>query len=244
MKNEETFNNEDYNSAYPDGIQFNYWNLARNQYIYNKMSKLNTKNNILDIGCGRGIIVDFLRERNLNCYGVELGKSKPITEKIEKYIFPETDVFALSKDFSDSIETIMFLDVLEHIEEPEKFLEKCINHFKNLKYIFLTLPARQELWTNYDDYYGHYLRYDYDSCKKLINQFSFQNVTIGYFFHLLYIPIALTRFFKINRTIKQVPPKTSIQKLFHRILGKIFYLDSLLIPKSIPGSSVSITIKI
>lgn len=243
MKNEEVFNREKYESAYPDGIQFNYWNSARNQYIYNQISKLSIKNNILDIGCGRGIVVDYLRERNLNCFGVELGKCTPITQNVKDFIFTGTDVFTLPNEFIHSIEVILLLDVLEHTEKPETFLETCINHFKNLKYIFITLPARKELWTNYDDFYGHYKRYDLESCKQLMNHFSFKDVTIGYFFHLLYFPIFITHLLKQKRVIQYIPPQKAIEKFFHKVLGKVFYMDSLIIPKSIPGSSISILIE-
>ena len=73
------FTQDKFESAYPLGIEFHYWTSARNQIIKHRIKKIYAaKRNILEIGCGKGIIVDYLRKSKINCWGIETAQCQPL----------------------------------------------------------------------------------------------------------------------------------------------------------------------
>jgi hypothetical protein len=63
------FDADKFREAYPDGIENNYWSVARNWIIE---AALPDKAHILEIGCGRGVVVSYLLSRGGNAWGSEL----------------------------------------------------------------------------------------------------------------------------------------------------------------------------
>ena len=58
------FENDDFDLAYPPGIEYHYWNLARNHIIEHQLNAITSSGiRILEIGCGKGIVVDYLRRK-------------------------------------------------------------------------------------------------------------------------------------------------------------------------------------
>ncbi|MBB28958.1 MAG: methyltransferase [Gemmatimonadetes bacterium] len=144
------FNADQYRSGYPDGIELNYWNSGRNHIIARKLNSFpKTPGRILDIGCGRGIVVSHLRKLGLDCWGCDLAQTVPIDNSVGNRLFVARDAFELEDEWRATVDTILLLDVIEHIREPEEFLARILEHFNNLRHMFITLPARQELWSNH-----------------------------------------------------------------------------------------------
>ena len=143
------FSNDQYEKIYDDTMQFHYWNLYRNNFILTQIKKFNL-DNILDVGSGRGIVTNYLYTKNITIQGVELGDTTSIIKGLVAPISFNTDVFTLDKNLP--ISTITLFDVIEHLEHPIDFINRLILHFNNLKTILITVPARQELWTNFDEF--------------------------------------------------------------------------------------------
>lgn len=230
------FSQEQFDAIYPEGIENHYWNHARNQIIYKFLRRHGLdRERILEIGCGKGIVVNFLRRRNIDCYGVELSPITPIPE-VAEYILTNTDAFSLTPAFTQKIKTVMILDVIEHIEDPGYFINSIMNTYPNVNRIVLTAPARQELWTNYDEFNGHFRRYKLKDLKDLTNS-KLHIENSGYFNHLLYpIFLLFAKIIKIRDTEIKAPSGGSI--ILHRLLSVILQLDASLFPKKIPGTSV------
>jgi 2-polyprenyl-3-methyl-5-hydroxy-6-metoxy-1,4-benzoquinol methylase len=152
------FTDDQLQRLYPDGIENHYLNHARNAIIHRflKKNRLHEKH-ILEIGSGRGVVVRYLNDRGLFCIGVEQAAVIPVTG-IDHVFYPQTDAFDLAAELKRTISVVMLLDVIEHIEEPTQFMEKITQYFPAMKYFLVTVPAGQELWTNYDEFNGHYRR--------------------------------------------------------------------------------------
>ena len=61
---------EQYAENYPPGIEHYFWNIARNAIIARALKRGRMDAwPLLDIGCGRGIVVEYLRSRGINCIG-------------------------------------------------------------------------------------------------------------------------------------------------------------------------------
>jgi len=114
---------------------------ARNKIILKLMQKLdiNNKTKILDVGCGRGDMLQLLfREGYTNLYGLDADSS--CTEKASKFgtIFnrPIEDLDKLLPE--QHFEVLICSHVLEHVSNPLFVLKLMVS--KVSKYVFLVVP--------------------------------------------------------------------------------------------------------
>lgn len=234
MKTE--YSEHQYHSNYPDGVGKHWWNLVRNNHIHRILSRIGGDDlRALEVGCGRGIVVGYLRERGVNCVGVELADVKPMPG-IAEYVRARTNALDLTAQERREYNTILLLDVIEHLPEPLPFIRNLLEAFPNLKHLVLTVPARQELWSNYDEYYGHYRRYSLEDLEDLSHPLGMEPMSKGYFFHGVY-PLALLGAKRgRDREINIASPR-GIGKWVHRLVSYALILDSKWVPGKVPGTS-------
>lgn len=92
-----------------------------------------------------------------------------------------------------SADTFMLLDVLEHIEDDEKFLMLLHKKLKVGGKVIVTVPAFQSLWSSEDDAAGHFRRYRIQEIKHLFSNCGFRIEFASYFMGFLYLPILMIR---------------------------------------------------
>lgn len=236
MKNT-AFTGEQYRSLYPDGSDGHYWVATRNKIInYFLHSTIKKSGRILEIGCGRGTVVKYLRSKGDDCWGCDLASVKPVDDAGDFCLYG-IDFSEINTEFRMSIETVLLLDVIEHIENDTFFLKRVKGAFPNLKNLLLTVPARKELWSNYDEYNGHYRRYDMESLTNVVREGGLSVISRSYFFHSLYIPAKLLSVFKKKRSTYISSP-TGLMLFLHRIISALFVLDFWLLPKKMIGTSI------
>jgi trans-aconitate methyltransferase len=177
------------------------WELARLEVVDQIIKDhFNAKNEltILDVGCGDTFFVEQLSERYNN--------SRFFAIDIE---FQEDDVAALNAKFSQkpihifttleemeqqqapkSVDIILLLDVIEHIEEDVAFLKMLLSkpYVTPKTKFFITVPAFQGLFMSHDVFLGHYRRYSNRTLNLAIQKANLQSKDIGYFFSSL-LPI-------------------------------------------------------
>ncbi len=230
------FSKEQFSAIYPDGVGRHYWNHSRNRVIRRFLERNRLQQSkILEIGCGRGVVLTHLISHHMDCTGVELGDALPLPG-CEGRIFTNQDAFLLPASVRESIETILLFDVIEHIENPGEFIEKIRTRYKNARYLVATVPARQELWTNYDEYNGHFRRFNLADMRTLVSN-PVQLKKAAYFYHVLYIPFWMFIRFSKNRSTSIKAP-AGPGKLFHNLLSLILQADYYLFPGWFPGTSV------
>lgn len=237
MNDNTGFNAEQYAALYPDGIENHYWNEARNKIIEKAVNNVNIKGGkILEIGCGKGIVVDYLNKHNFDTYGIELAKVAPMPIIANK-VQTGRDVQDLTTAECSQFTTVLLLDVIEHLPEPEVFLLQIKSQFPHLKTIVFTVPARQELFSNYDEFNGHFRRYDLAMMRQLADKIEAKRLWQTYFFHLLYWPARLTLCLFGKRKLYMNAP-SKFGKPIHRLLALCMYFDFLFFPKKWRGSSI------
>jgi SAM-dependent methyltransferase len=230
-----TFTSEEYANAYPEGIERHYWTLARNYHVARLLRRAPGSGGlVLDIGCGRGLTVEYLRGLGFDCRGFELS-DVAIPAHLQAHCASSSDAFALPEELRSRVGAILLLDVLEHLEDPAGFLDQCVTSFPALQSLVVTVPARMELWSNYDDYYGHKTRYDLPSLQALVAREGLKVAEIGYFFHALYPPLRLVNAFLGRREIRYSAPRLVF---VHRLLACGLAADSFL-PRRWYGSSIA-----
>jgi len=240
------FTAEQYAHPYPDGIQEHYWTFARNRIVARRLEQVlgpARSGRVLDIGCGRGITVDYLRQQGFDAWGCEVARPEPITRAVEPYLHLETDAFTLDDATRGSVGTILLLDVLEHLEDPTAFLLECRDRFTACTNVLVTLPARMELWSNYDEYYGHFKRFDRQSLDAMVPRDAFEVVRLNYFFRLLYPPARLLSALRRPRTTEVSAPEPG-RRWMHHLIGRVFDLEERVLPGKLAGTSLLAVLRV
>ena len=237
-----TFDTGQYALPYALGVEHHFWNVARNRIVERHVRKtlarqLNPQAIILDVGCGPGIVVDHLRHAGIDCHGVELGR--PVVRAgLEQIVQTGTDARDLPADLRSRTGTILLLDVVEHIEQPDEFIHGLRSAFPAVEHFIVTVPARMELWSNYDKFYGHFLRYDKPSLTALAERTELDVVVMKYFFAGLYPAMKLTLHRNNERPIETKPP-LGAGLWAHAAIGRAFALEERLpILGAVPGTSL------
>lgn len=232
------FNSVEFQNAYPDGINNHYWNKARNYIILGQLSSNDLKNKpVLEIGCGRGGVVAFLKNKGIDIFGIELAPCTPF-KNAENDILTGKDALEMDEAFREKYKTILLLDVIEHIENPVAFIKSLLAAYKNIEQILFTVPARSEIWSNYDEYYGHFRRYNLEMSEQVMNEINFNIKDNRYFFHSLYIPAKLLAKNKKDRNLKLNAPQGILSKTINSILAICFRIEYAILPKAWKGTSV------
>jgi len=230
------FNTDQFFNAYANGIQNSYWNLARNRIILKYLQKYRLTN-ILDVGCGRGIVTSYLFNSGLNITGIDPG-NVPRIEESELTIYYNINPLELPEALRVSVNTITLFDVIEHIKEPIPFIKGLTDKYPNLTHLVITIPARKELWTNFDDFYGHFRRYSLKDLKRETEDAGFELLYSRYFFHILYFLIYLNNKLKKQRKIGFNPPNGVLSIFLNRLMATLFYIETFLLPGKVIGSSI------
>jgi 2-polyprenyl-3-methyl-5-hydroxy-6-metoxy-1,4-benzoquinol methylase len=233
----EQFSEEQFSQIYPDGIEYHFWNHSRNKIILRFLKKSGKqKEQILEIGGGRGIVSRFLHENNFHITGIEKAKVAPVTGT-EGYFHASIDAFELPEDKRKNYTVILLCDVIEHIADPEEFLRKIMEFFPSLHTLVITVPACNELWSNYDEFNGHYRRYYMKDLKPLLPDLL-TLVQASYFDHLLYPVFYWYARVLHRRNTEIASPKGFITIATHKFLSWILQTDFLVFPSKWRGTSL------
>ncbi len=124
--------------------------------------------------------VDRYKKYTSKIYLYEPSKNflKNLRKKKSKKISIINKFFSIKKNKFD---TIVSLDVLEHIKDDKKQIRKYYNSLKKSGHLILIVPAFQFLYSNFDKDINHFRRYDKRNIKKLIKKLKFKIIKLDYF---------------------------------------------------------------
>ena len=143
----------------------------------------------------------------------------------------------MNNDFKNKYQTILLLDVIEHIENPTDFIQELLKQYSTVTHIIITVPARKEVWSGYDVFFGHYRRYNLAMVSELLKEIRFKPIRTKYFFHSLYLPGYLGALHILKRPVKVKTPKGAM-KVIHNLMAGFLYIDYLLFPDKFVGTSI------
>lgn len=135
-----------YDNLWSKRLKMNYLQLRRSlkilQYISGIMSH-NKKIKVLDLGCGDGRFTSFLGEF-VDTDAIELSEEAIKTAK-EKH--PHVNFFhgsALEFNFNpEKYDVVISQEVIEHIEDQNKYMEVCYKVLKKKGYLIMTTPNKK-----------------------------------------------------------------------------------------------------
>lgn len=231
------FDHERFDAIYPPGVERHYWNICRNRVIADRLRAAGAEGPMLEVGCGKGLVVAALRKRGFDITGVELAAVDVVPAAVG-HVTTGTDALRLEEGRRTAVRTILLLDVIEHIEDPVRFLADLRQAYPALRWMVLTVPARQEIFSNYDRFNRHFLRYDRSTLRRHVTSGKEERIRSAYFFHVLYPAARLLLSAKGERKPYFSVPAPGLSSLMHRVIAWCFFLEFRLLPRSWWGTSL------
>ena len=87
----------------------------------------------------------------------------------------------------------LLTDVLEHVENDEKFLKEIVSEADNNSVFFITVPALMSLWSGHDVYLKHFRRYTKLELRQLVEQSGLSVGSIRYTYSTVFLLAYLQR---------------------------------------------------
>jgi SAM-dependent methyltransferase len=138
---------------------------------------------ILDVGCGDGLFFPAL-QRFGDPYGIE-----PAVEALtpDGPWRPRIHAGPLDASFQPGhrFGLVLALDVIEHLDDPDGFMEHVRRVVEPGGWFVATVPAFRALWTAHDDLNQHVTRFRRAELVSLVAAHGFEVVHSRYFFVLL-----------------------------------------------------------
>ena len=232
------FVSEQFDETYPPGVEHYFWTFARNRIVLREIhaaaAEMGKPRHLLEIGCGRGVVLKFLRDHGIACAGVEPSPAV-LPGDLAPYVRIGVDCFQVPACERASYDGLLLLDVLEHIADPVGFLREVRAAYANARFLILTVPARAELWSNYDDHFGHFRRYTVEALTTELRSAGFAGVRARYLFRALYPVMLGINWLRGHRfTALRAPRNVAL----HRFMAQCFAVEDRVLPGWVPGTSV------
>jgi len=219
-----------------NNLEKSHWWFQARKKILTKLTekyyKYQPEAKVLDIGCGTGAILEQLKGLG-KVWGIEKDKlavdycrQKMPKANITQGIFPE-EVPA------EKFDLVTILDVLEHIADDEKALQKASEILKPAGVLIVTVPAYKFIWSSHDQVNQHYRRYTLTELKQKLKKTGLRIKKISYFNTILFLPIVIgkvaKRIFGSSKPTSHL--KDGLPPVFlNQILEMIFSLEKDLLP--------------
>lgn len=147
----------------------------------------------IDIGCGTGILREQIEAvTKWEIDGADLNMSALSRTQPGRGATYYYNVFDHRAELQQKYDVAFLFDVIEHIEPTTDFLQAVIRLIKPGGYLFINVPALEQLRSMYDDAAGHYRRYDRPMLRAEVERFGLSVKDIRYWAWSL-VPLLLAR---------------------------------------------------
>lgn len=196
---------------------------------------------VAEIGAGLGgtttALCDGTQESWL-CVEPDQQLTNEIERKIKEGILPAIckSFTGYSSDVEKQVDSILYIDVIEHIEDDKAELLQAAKLLKEGGCLFIIVPAHQSLYSPFDKMIGHYRRYSRQSLKEVVPasleiQKLYYLDSAGYFASLvnkLFLKQTMPTLKQVKFWDRFIVP---VSKITDRILGFSFGKSVLLVAK-------------
>jgi hypothetical protein len=104
------------------------------------------------------------------------------TTQADRRVSIRNDFFQMvSTKYQEYFDSIVYVNVLEHIEKDEDELGYIHNSLKKGGNVCIFVPALSWLYSDFDRSIGHYRRYHKKELRKKLEKLGFEVISINYF---------------------------------------------------------------
>ncbi|MFZ5535471.1 MAG: class I SAM-dependent methyltransferase [Patescibacteria group bacterium] len=179
-----------------DREERHFWFRGRNHAIRSIITKYFPKplgKRFLEVGCGTGYVLRELAAMGFRVTGLDMHGDgiRYARKRVPSATFVVGDLF----DFKPAkkFDAVGIFDVIEHIAHATKALERCRSLLNPGGMLFVTVPARSELWSAYDTISGHKRRYTKAALIEALEKSGYTVRFVGYLGFFQYLPHFLVK---------------------------------------------------
>ena len=188
-----------YIKTFYDGWELDFFDDSKNFRSYQyKLIKNFLKGHIAEIGPGNGANLNYYlkHSKRIDLYEPE---KKLFLNLRKKYKRKSVSIFNRKfKTQKNKYDTILYLDVLEHIKEDKKEIHKAFKSLKKNGYLIINVPAYSHLYSKFDKEIGHYKRYNKDDFKIIFKNLNYSSLDLKYYDLIGYIFALMSKIFVTN----------------------------------------------
>jgi len=168
-----------------------FWFPARNRRILDFLRRdgVAPPARILEVGCGTGTVLSALARAGYAVTGIEMHER---LARRAAEANPGSRIFALDLLHPPEVllrlapfDAVALFDVVEHLESPGALLRACAALVGDGGLVVGTVPALPVLWSDYDAYAGHRVRFVRRSLRRLLDGAGLPGARTAYFFQSL-----------------------------------------------------------
>lgn len=198
-----------------------------NHLIFNRFVKPHVGQRVLEIGSGIGNFTKLLLKKSRFLYATDINDDyisllKRIKNKKLRVGFGniESNVF---KPNYNNFDSIICLNVLEHIKNDKKALGNIYNRLKTNGKLILLVPAHQQFYCQIDKNLGHFRRYNKKSLRKKIINLGFNIVSEDYL-----NPISGLGWFVSGKILRKKMVSRDLIKIFNFLVKPIIKIETMI----------------
>ena len=156
--------------------RFNRWVLSRFEHHLGE--------DVLEVGCGSGTFTVLMAARGHRVTGIDIDPSYVETAKQRVAKFSGCRVAcgdATAADWPERFDTVVALDVVEHIEDDHAFLRRLARVLRPGGKLVVKVPAAPSLMSTLDRVVGHHRRYDKASLRETFRDAGLTPLSLSHF---------------------------------------------------------------
>jgi 2-polyprenyl-3-methyl-5-hydroxy-6-metoxy-1,4-benzoquinol methylase len=193
---------------------------------------------ILDVGCGDGVhfaaLAEFGNVEGIEADATTLDPAGPWRQQI--HVTP----FQAPLSISGAYDLILFLDVIEHLDDPVAALALARSLLAPGGAVLVTVPALPWLWTSHDDLNHHRRRYTRSTLTADFSAAGFTVERMRFLFHVLVPAKLVVRLIERVRGSRPSPPRVPPEPL-NALAGLVARAETFLlapVSRVLPGTSL------
>jgi SAM-dependent methyltransferase len=185
-----------------DKEEFYWWHVAKREMVLSLARSAAPSNGAappigVDLGCGAGYTTKVFDQAwrmvaaDVSPEALAFCKSRRLTRLCR------VDMTNFALPFKTaSVDLILALDVIEHVEDDRRALQECLRILKPGGALVVTVPAFMALWSPWDEILGHKRRYTERHLLDALARSGFSVRRSGYFFFSIFPAAILFRWIK------------------------------------------------
>lgn len=142
----------------------------------------------------------------------------------------------------DGANLYLFIDVLEHVEDPAALLTEYASSSNPGAVFVITVPAFMSLWSPHDVYLGHFRRYTLDELEALACKCGMEILEANYLFAPIFPLVYIYR--KIFKNREPSSDLKASSPMTNSLLGLILKLDLIMKGNRTCGTSALVVARL
>jgi len=222
-----------------DGWELKFFDKSKNFRNYQlRLIKNYIKGHVAEVGPGNGTNLSYYIEcpKKIDLYE----PTKKLYLGLKKRFGKNKKIFTYNKKFTiqkEKYNSILYLDVLEHIKDDKNEILKAFKSIKKNGYLIINVPAYSHLYSKFDKDVGHHKRYEKKDIKIIFKGLKFKKLDLKYYDSIGYILSLLSKLTssdykqKFEQKIKVWDSLIPFSKSIDYLIGNLFGKSLLVIIK-------------